>query len=911
MASNKKVVGELVYEIKGDDTEYSKVINRADQSTENLGKTMGRSKGALDGMITSLAGAYLGYQGVTKAIEATIGSAISYESAFAGVRKTVDGTEEQLQALSDRFIELSKSMPVTAEEFAKIGELAGQLGVPISQIDSFAETIAKIGTSTNLTTEQAATDFARFANIMQMPLENVDRLGATIVELGNNMATTESEIDAMALRIAGAGATLGLTEAQVLGWAGALSSVGIEAEAGGSSISRLMIDISALSSKGGKDLNNFAKVAGMSAEDFKKKYQTDANGALLDFFKGLQKIKEGGGDVIGVLNTLGITEVRQRDAVLRLTGAGDKLTESLDLANKGWKENTALNTEAEKRYKTTASQLTILKNNWADLGRQLGFVILPVVNLVIQFFGNMARTVVLAVDAIKTAVLGMGTGVLLGFQRVIKMVENFVNSAIDLANGITNIFGIEKHFDKVNFSMDALTKGIETMKQKTAESANETVKSFFLVGEGASGASDSTKKLADTQTLLRKGIGETSDEIKNLVGGLEDSGKASKDAEQKAKELADRWTKLKDETVDLKDKGTEALRDLANDNVKSLEKIEDKIKELKKELADLKTEFNKDMTSEDKGIAERIVEEKLAIEELKKKLAEEKGKATDESKKDAQTLIDMQEKLNVLKLKQSEQDSKTNQSTRDNLKNEIADLERKISEEKGKDSSSATIANLEAEIKKREDALSATKDLQVTLAPQITEATRRAGLTDLQREIEDYNARKAQRQIEYEEKKSDLEAKLALEEQNKTDTVALYQLKQDQITAIIEAGNQRFKDLADNRVKITEEEVTKQICYYNQLAQAIANSKSATRTSEVPKFSVGGYVPSGGEVHAGEYVIPANMVAKYGGLIKALEGIRTGQTQSTVNNNITLNNAINEQIDMDAVLKNMSFELNK
>lgn len=860
MANNKKVIGELVYEIKGDDTEYSKVINRADQSTENLGKTMGRSSGAVDGMITSLAGAYLGYQGVTKAIEATIGSAIAYESAFAGVRKTVDGTEEQLQALSDSFIELSKRMPVTAEEFAKIGELAGQLGVPISQIDSFAETIAKIGTSTNLSTEQASTDFARFANIMQMPLENIDRLGATIVELGNNMATTESEIDAMALRIAGAGATLGLTEAQVLGWAGALSSVGIEAEAGGSSISRLMIDISALSSKGGKDLNNFAKVAGMSADDFKKKYQTDANGALLDFFKGLQKIKDGGGDVIGVLNTLGITEVRQRDAVLRLTGAGDKLTESLDLANKGWKENTALNTEAEKRYKTTASQLTILKNNWADLGRQLGFVILPVVNLVIEFFGNMARTVVLAVDAIKTAVLGMGTGVLMGFQKVIKIVENFVNSAIDLANGITKIFGIEKHFDKVNFSMDALTKGIETMKEKTAKSAVETANSFWLVSEGASGASANTKKLADTQTLLKNGAGGASDEIKNLTDSLEGSGKASKEADDKAKELADRWSKLKDETVDLKDRGTEALRDLANDNVKSLEKIEDKIKELKKELADLKTEFNKDMTSEDRGIAERIVAEKIAIEELKKKLAEEQAKK-----------------------------NKDGESTAD----------------------ASTVAELQAEIKKRQDALDATSGLQTTLAPQITEATRRAGLTDLQREIEDYNARKAQRQIEYDEKKADLEAKLALEEQNKVDTVALYHTKQDQITAIIEAGNQRFKDLADNRVKITEEEVNKQIRYYNQLAQAIANSKSATRTSELPKYSVGGYVPSGGEVHAGEYVIPANMVAKYGGLIKALEGIRTGQTQSTVNNNVTLNNAISEQIDMDAVLKNMSFELNK
>lgn len=860
MASNKKVVGELVYEIKGDDTEYSKVINRADQSTENLGKTMGRSSGAVDGMITSLAGAYLGYQGVTKAIEATIGTAIAYESAFAGVRKTVDGTEQQLQALSDEFIAMSKVMPVTADEFAKIGEIAGQLGVPIEQIGEFSKTVAMISDTTNLTQEQAATDFARFANIMQMPLENIGRLGSAVVDLGNKGASTEQEIIAMALRIAGAGATLGLTEPQVLGWANALSSLGIEAEMGGSAISRTMLEIASSVSNGGKGLEKFAKVAGLSVDDFKKKFKQDANGAIVDFVNGLRKIQDKGGDTISVLDSLGITEIRQRDTLLRLANSGDVLTTSIDNGNVAWKSNTALQVEAEKRYKTTASQLTILKNNWADLGRQLGFVVLPVVNLAIEFFGVMARTVVLTVDAIKTAVLAMGTVVLMGFQNVIKTIENFVNGAVDLANGIVKIFGIEKHFDKVNFSIDALNKGIKTMKDETAKSAQETANSFWLVSEGAGGANSNAKKLADTQTLLKKGAGEASDEMKNLVDGLKDSGKASKEAEDRAKELADRWTKLKDETVDLKDKGTEALRDLANDNVKSLEKIEDKIKELKKELVDLKAEFNKDMTSEDRGIAERIVAEKIAIEELKKKLAEE------QAKKDKEGV-----------------------STAD----------------------ASTVAELQAEIKKRQDALDATSGLQTTLAPQITEATRRAGLTDLQREIEDYNARKAQRQIEYDEKKADLEAKLALEEQNKVDTVALYQTKQDQITAIIEAGNQRFKDLADNRVKITEEEVNKQIRYYNQLAQAIANSKSATRTSELPKYSVGGYVPSGGEVHAGEYVIPANMVAKYGGLIKALEGIRTGQTQSTVNNNVTLNNAISEQIDMDAVLKNMSFELNK
>lgn len=853
--ATKKTIGELVYKITGDDSDYNKVINRTDQSTEKLTQTMGRNKGALDSTITSLAGAYLGYQGLTKAIDATIGSAISYESAFAGVRKTVNGTEEQLQTLSDEFIGLSKTMPVTAEEFAKIGELAGQLGVPIENIADFAKTIAMVGTATNLTTEQASTDFARFANILQLPLENVDRLGATIVGLGNNLATTESEIDAMALRIAGAGATLGLTAPQVLGWAGALSSVGIEAEAGGSSISRLMIEISAVASEGGKALDKFAKVAGVSADDFKKKYQTDANGALKDFFAGLQRIQEGGGDLIGVLNNLGITEVRQRDAVLRLVGAGDILTKSLDLANDSWTENTALQTEAEKRYKTTSSQLTILKNNWADLGRQLGTVILPIVNTVIEFFRQMSQVVVLSVSAIKTAILAMGTTVVSRLQAVLKGLEGFINGAIDLANGALKAFGKDEAINHVTLSVKALDSAVESMKNKTKEAGAETAKAFWAVGEGAFDATANAKKLSDAQTLLGKGSGEASDEIKALTDSLKDNSKANKEAEEEAKKLAENWTKLKDQTVDLKDKGTEAIRDLANSNVKDLEKIEEKISDLRKQLADLNKEYNADISSEESSIAEKIVAEKLAIEELNKKLV----KARQEKTPDYTAINDLQ-----------------------------------------------------AEISKRQLALNETIPLQAELQPAVDEATRRSGLTDLQKAVEDYQAKRAQITLEFEDKKKDLEAKLALEEQNKADTIALYEDKQNQINGIIELGNQRFKDLADNRVKITEDEVKKQIYWYNQLADAIARSKQATRTSELPQYSVGGYVPNGGQVHAGEYVIPAHMVAKYGGLISSLEGIRTGATNNnTINNNVTLNNSINEQIDMEAVLKNLSFELNK
>jgi TP901 family phage tail tape measure protein len=164
---------------------------------------------------------------------AAIKTSIDFESAFAGVVKTVDATEGELAQLEQGILEMSKELPASASEIAQVAEAAGQLGIRTEDILSFTRTMIDLGETTNLSADQAATALARFANIVQMPQDQFDKLGSTVVELGNKLATTEAEIVEMGLRIAGAGEQVGMTEAQIMALAGALSSVGIEAEAGG------------------------------------------------------------------------------------------------------------------------------------------------------------------------------------------------------------------------------------------------------------------------------------------------------------------------------------------------------------------------------------------------------------------------------------------------------------------------------------------------------------------------------------------------------------------------------------------------------------------------------------------------------------------------------------------------------
>lgn len=371
--------------------------------------------------------------GLTVPILAIAGGALKlatdFESSFAGIRKTVGDATDQFGKLTDtgRLLEtgmrdLAKEIPLGVDELNNIGEAAGQLGIKSENVLKFTEVMAALGVTTNLTAEQAATALARFANITQMPQEHFDRLGSTIVALGNNLATTEEEIVEMGLRLAGAGEQIGLSEAEIMAIAGALSSVGINAEAGGSAMSKVMIDMATSVDQGGDRLKQFADVAGVSSAKFAEKFRTDAAGALTDFITGLGHMDDKGKTTLGVLGDMEITEVRMRDALLRASGAGDLLATSIDIGTEAWRDNSALTKEAEERYKTTASQMTLLWNNIKDVGIQLGQVLLPVLQRAIEtlrgfvpylekaveWFKNLSPTTQTVVIAIGGLVAALG-----------------------------------------------------------------------------------------------------------------------------------------------------------------------------------------------------------------------------------------------------------------------------------------------------------------------------------------------------------------------------------------------------------------------------------------------------------------------------------------------------------------------
>lgn len=362
-------------------------------------------------------------------------AAISWESDFAGVKKTNDEVVDSngnvtysYADLESGLRDLAKQLPSSHSEIAKVAEAAGQLGIKTQNVKSFTKTMIDLGESTNMSAESAATSLARFANITQMSQKDFDKLGSAIVDLGNNYATTESEITEMALRIAGAGKQVGMSQGDILGFATALSSVGVEAEAGGSAISKVMVQMQLAVEKGtgafgeleeransagysigevgqavvngGKplksmaealgmnssslkkmykeadksktSLENFASVAGISNDQFSKLFKDDPSKAIMKFIEGLANAEKQGTSAIKMLDDMDIKEVRLRDSLLRAANASGVFDSAIKTGNKAWKENSALTEEANKRYETTESKLKMLKNEAVDAAIDLG-----------------------------------------------------------------------------------------------------------------------------------------------------------------------------------------------------------------------------------------------------------------------------------------------------------------------------------------------------------------------------------------------------------------------------------------------------------------------------------------------------------------------------------------------------------
>lgn len=451
-------------------------------------------------------------------------ASMDFESAITGVAKTTDLTDEELAAMSDSIKALSTEIPATTEKIAAVAEAAGQLGIQKDALLDFTEVMTMLGTATNMTADEAATALARFANITGMATDNYGRLGSVIVDLGNNFATTESEIVAMGTRLASAGKLAGLTEPEIMALSAAMSSVGIEAEAGGTAMAQTLNAIEKAVAKGGDDLSEFARIAGMSSEEFSSTWRNDAMSALTSFIGGLGKLDEQGESTVLVLEDLGLTGIRQSNMLKALGLAADQMTGAVNTANTAWQQNTALTNEATKRYATTQSQLTMMQNAYKNLKVAIGDAYTPalreaysvgtdVLNGVAQFI-KQNPALVNAITAF-AGVLGAVTIALTAYTAIMKIAQAATAAFATVSSvALGPIFAVTAAVAAVTAAVAALATA----------AANDAVPSVDELTQAAQGMRDAMDEAGETFENTAAQTAATADVADQYIAKLEEMG---------------------------------------------------------------------------------------------------------------------------------------------------------------------------------------------------------------------------------------------------------------------------------------------------------------------------------------------------------------------------------------------------
>ena len=367
-----------------------KKIDRAsDRASRGLG-TLSNRASALRRHMRLLGGA-IAVAAVGRGLQQMVKLYADFETGLIGVGKTADLSGAELEALGKDIDELSKRMPVATDELLAIAQSAGQLGVKGSgNILKFTETVAKLGTATDLSGDQAAMALARILNVTGEALGTVDVLGSVIVALGNNFAATESQIAEMATEVARGAAVFGVSSAQASALAAALAAVGVKSEVAGTSIGRILRMIDAAIRSGGEHLAILTQITGRTAEEIKELFQRDAMAAFALFIDGLKRIGDAGGSVADAMAALGLADQRLLKTIPVLANRADLLAQALEIANRETENATALNEEAARAFASLNNQTEVMWNNIKSLARAIGADLAPGVSVAVQGLSDLA-----------------------------------------------------------------------------------------------------------------------------------------------------------------------------------------------------------------------------------------------------------------------------------------------------------------------------------------------------------------------------------------------------------------------------------------------------------------------------------------------------------------------------------------
>lgn len=313
--------------------------------------------------------------GLGTLVSAAAQAGIAQERAFADVKRTAQGTTQDLNELRKAYTDLSTQKVVTPfADLAKIGTLGAQMNIPTKDLKDFTTAVAEFSTVTEMDVEAATTAFGRFGQMMGGLQESSKGAGDgykilanQVADLGAKSVATEPEIANMMVSIAAQGKSAGFTQNQILALSSTLSSLAIPKEWARGSLQRIFNSINAAAAEGGDAMHTYARAVGVTDAEFQKLWRDDPN----KVFQGILQNLAGISDKVQkaqAIKDLGFKNVRDVELLSRMSNSVGLYVEQLQEAERASKNTSFIDDSMSIITDTMSAKLQQFQNALQNAG---------------------------------------------------------------------------------------------------------------------------------------------------------------------------------------------------------------------------------------------------------------------------------------------------------------------------------------------------------------------------------------------------------------------------------------------------------------------------------------------------------------------------------------------------------------
>lgn len=426
-----KIAGKVDSSLKKSCLAAAKDVNTLSASVQKTGRIAAKAMAAVGTAVATVA-------------VASAKKAIEFESTMADVAKVVDGLRDQNGAftksyyeMSDALLNMSKSIPMTADALGQIMASAGQAGIASEDLTKFTETAAKMGVAFDTTAEQAGEWMATWRTALNLSQTQVTALGDQLNYLGNTTSENALKLSEVVTRVGALGQTAGLSAGEVA--ALAASMPGVTAEISATGIKSMMIAMTAGASATSKQAAVLQQL-GFTASDMANRMQTDAKGAIIDLLGTIKQLPAAE-QTAALSQYFGKESVSSIAPLLKNLGY---LQQQFAKVGDASAYSGSMEAEYAVRADTTANKLQLMQNKLAVLQVQIGNKILPYVNDALdELSANVLPEVGAELDVIVPNIIN-ATKWLWDHRSAVIAVGIAIGGTVAISKGISTVTTIYK-----------------------------------------------------------------------------------------------------------------------------------------------------------------------------------------------------------------------------------------------------------------------------------------------------------------------------------------------------------------------------------------------------------------------------------------------------------------------------------